>query len=134
MTPHSAAAGSLRRFTIADVSDQTAPEADPFGDRNISIHLSEQATLKALRVDGGFHLLVGDDVVIRGITPEHMATLVGSVMDAYVPAELGSKLLTGWSSRRGARQKRREARRGEPDNGAPEDEPADGGADRPIAV
>lgn len=121
------------------MSDQTAPDNDPFADRNIAIHLSEQATLKALRVDGGFQLLVGDDVVIRGITPEHMATLVGSVMDAYVPAELGSKLLTGWSSRRGARQKRREPRRGGPESGARDDEPADpdhtaGDADRPIAV
>ena len=108
------------------MSDQTAPECDPFADRNISIHLSEQATLKALRVDGGFHLLVGDDVVIRGITPEHMATLVGSVLDAYVPAELGSRLLTGWSSRRGARQKRREVRRaGRPEHERREDGPAD---------
>ena len=129
------------------MSEQPAPETDPYGDRNISIHLSEKATLKAVRVDGGFHLLVGDDVVIRGITPEHMATLVGSVMDAYVPADLGSKLLIGWSSRRGARQKRREARRGGPENSAGDDEPADpadpadtggaaadGGADRPVAV
>ncbi len=68
--------------------------------RNIQIHLSDAATLKAVRTNGGFDILVGDDVVIRGVNPDHMRTLVGSVMDAFLPAEMASRLLGGWGVRR----------------------------------
>lgn len=68
--------------------------------RNIQIHLSDTATLKAVRTNGGFDILVGDDVVIRGVNPDHMRSLVGSVMDAFLPAEMASRLLNGWGGRR----------------------------------
>ena len=94
--------------SIRQVSDDSAHEgATPEGaptDRSIRIYLSERATLKAVRVNGGFHILVGDDTEIRGVTPEHMRSLVGSVMDAFVPADMASRILNGWSSRRARRR------------------------------
>ncbi|MGH3730107.1 MAG: hypothetical protein ACRDTU_15365 [Micromonosporaceae bacterium] len=78
------------------MSDEGAAAAED--ERNIRIHLSAKATLKAVRVDGGFHILVGDDVEIRGVTPEHMRSLVGSVMDAYLPAGMASRFLNSWGN------------------------------------
>jgi hypothetical protein len=81
------------------MSDQDSTDPPPAAARNIEIRLSERATLKAVRTDGGFDILVGDDVVIRGVTPDHMRSLVGSVMDAYVPAEVASRLLNSRATR-----------------------------------
>ncbi|HEY3002494.1 MAG TPA: hypothetical protein VGJ44_09090 [Kribbellaceae bacterium] len=81
------------------MSDQDSTDTPPAAARNIEIRLSERATLKAVRTDGGFDILVGDDVVIRGVTPDHMRSLVGSVMDAYVPAEMASRLLNSRATR-----------------------------------
>ncbi|MGH3715380.1 MAG: hypothetical protein ACRDT4_18235 [Micromonosporaceae bacterium] len=81
------------------MSDESSSER-PVDRRNIQIHLSDAATLKAVRTDGGFDILVGDDVVIRGVNPDHMRTLVGSVMDAFLPADMATRLLNGWGGRR----------------------------------
>ncbi|MGH3741216.1 MAG: hypothetical protein ACRDT1_07780 [Micromonosporaceae bacterium] len=90
------------------MADESSPQQDPTpAERNIKIYLSDRATLKAVRSDDGFRILVGDDVEIRGITPDHMAELVGSVMDTYLPAEMASRLLGMWTSRRGDRGRRR---------------------------
>lgn len=91
-------AGPVGGAKIRHVSDEGAAEAAADDERNIRIHLSAKATLKAVRVDGGFHILVGDDVEIRGVTPEHMRSLVGSVMDAYLPAEMASRFLNSWGN------------------------------------
>ncbi len=93
--------------------DPHVDDTVPSDDRNILIYLSERATLKAVRADGSFRILVGDDVEIRGVSPDHMAGLVGSVIDAFVPADIASRFMDTWMSRRGARQERRLARREE---------------------
>jgi hypothetical protein len=103
----------VRGVRVCDVSEQRPPHPVPSGDRNILIYLSEQATLKAVRADGSFHILVGDDVEIRGVSPDHMAGLVGSVMDAFVPADMASRVMDRWMTRRVARIERRAARREE---------------------
>ncbi len=85
------------------MSDEDSHDTPGPDRRNIEIHLSDRATLKAVRTDGGFDILVGDDVVIRGVNPDHMRSLVGSVMDAFLPAEMASRLL---NSRAGRRRRR----------------------------
>jgi hypothetical protein len=92
------------------VSDEDSTKRADAGGRNIEIHLSERATLRAVRTDGGFDILVGDDVVIRGVNPDHMRSLVGSVMDTFLPSELASRVLT-----------RRFGRRRRPDEPDPDD-------------
>lgn len=95
----------------------------PADQRNIQIHLSDRATLKAVRINGGFDILVGDDVVIRGVNPEHMRSLVGSVMDAFLPAEMASRLLGGWGGRRRRRTGQPVAPEVSHDEPAPPSEP-----------
>jgi len=112
---------------LGDVAEENPPETARSGDRNILIHLSEKATLKAVRVDGCFRILVGDDVEIRGVRTDHMASLVGSVMAGFVPAETASRIMDAalarrqtWIARREARRERRATKREQSDG----DEPA----------